>query len=88
LKAGLYQAIRTRFHGATETRGSRITARAEAGSVTVSYDYSLNGSENHARAAQALVDKFGWGKPHYGEYVGGVFGNDYYWVAVPEEESS
>lgn len=55
------QAIRTRYLGPTNYRGSRIKASAQAGSVTVSYDYALNIDGNHKAAAQALVDKLDWG---------------------------
>ena len=51
------QAIITKYLGPTNTRGSRIKATAWAGSVTVSYDYSLDTVGNHKAAAQALCDK-------------------------------
>lgn len=55
-----YQAITTRFHGPTNSRESRITARAAAGRVTVHYDHGLNQRTNHAVAAKALAEKCGW----------------------------
>jgi hypothetical protein len=70
------QAIRTRYHGATNTRGSRITAACEAGSLTLPRDYSLNIDQDYARVAQALAQRMGWA----GVYHGGSFGGDYYWV--------
>jgi hypothetical protein len=70
------QAIRTRYHGATNTRGSRITATCEAGSLTLPRNYSLDFDQDHARVAQALVERLGWS----GTYHGGGFGDDYYWV--------
>jgi hypothetical protein len=82
-QTSIYQAIRTRYHGPSDVRGSRIVARAEAGSVTVGYDHSLNLSENHAAAARVLIAKFGW--DGHGPYFGGVFNSDYYWVSVPSE---
>lgn len=72
------QAIRTRYHGATNTRGSRISAQCEAGRIYVPYNYSLNAFGNHADAAVTLLRKLGWP----GTYAGGCFGNDYYWTAV------
>ena len=54
------QAIVTSYYGPTNTRGSRVTARAQAGSVTVAWDYELDTAENHVRAAQALAAKYGW----------------------------
>lgn len=63
------QAIQTKYHGPTNTKGSKITARAEAGSVSVSYDHALNGQENHREAARALVAKLGWAD--HGQWHGG-----------------
>lgn len=77
------QAIRTRYHGPTDRKGSRFTASAEAGSVTVPYDYSLNNDKNHAKAAEALAMKLNWVKTpaeFRNTYVAGVFGGDYYFV--------
>lgn len=71
------QAITTRYHGPTSTRGSRITARASAGSVTLPYDHSLDGVDNHALAAHNLANKLGW----VGVWVGGMtHGSDCVWT--------
>lgn len=71
------RAIRTRYHGATNVKGSRISAcDSEGFRVILSYDHALNGDENHKRAAYALRDKMKW----RGEMVGGSFGHDMYWV--------
>ena len=56
------KAIRTKYHGPTDTRGSRIVATAEGGPkphrATVPYDH---GSDNpHRDAAVALCRKLGW----------------------------
>ena len=72
------QAIRTRYHGATNTRGSRIVAKCEAGTFSMPYNHALGTWENHATAAAILLKRLNWGKP----YAGGCFGNDYYWTAV------
>lgn len=73
------QAITTTYHGPTDTRGARITARAEAGSVTVRYDHALNGPDNHEAAAAALLKSLGW---EY-TYVGGTTHEGHMvWVAV------
>lgn len=75
------QAITTKYHGPTDRRGSRIIARADAGSVQFSYDHSLNVEGNHAAAAATLAAKLGW--TDAGELVGG--GNadgSYAWVFV------
>lgn len=54
------QAIKTRYLGPTDYRGARIKASAQAGSVTISYDYALNSDANHKAAAQALIDRLDW----------------------------
>lgn len=69
----MFQAIVTKYHGPTNTRGSRISATAEAGRIMLSWDYALNGSDNHKAAAQALVDKMGWTvEAGYPSLVGGA----------------
>jgi len=70
------QAIRTRYHGPTNVRGSRIIASCEAGRVIMDYNHALNLEGNHAAAARMLLDKFGW----KGVYHGGVFDHDYFWI--------
>ena len=54
------QAITTRYHGPTNYKGSRVIARAQAGSITMQWDDALNSDENHRAAAQALADKLKW----------------------------
>jgi hypothetical protein len=54
------QAITTKFHGPTDSRGARVSARAAAGRKTVSWDYASNSQQNHATAAQALAEKLNW----------------------------
>lgn len=81
--AGVYgrQAIVTRYYGPTNTRGSRVKATCDAGSLTVSWDYALDAPENHAAAVYALAHKLGWA----GEWIlGGMpqASRDAY-VAVP-----
>ncbi len=54
------QAIETKYLGPTDTKGSRVKATAQAGSITLSWDDALYIDANHAKAARALADKFGW----------------------------
>ena len=76
-----YQAIVTKFLGPTNVRGSRVKATADAGSITLSWDHSLNVEENHRRAAEALRDKLGWNQPFYGKlHMGGLPGSGYAFV--------
>jgi hypothetical protein len=58
----LRQAIVTRFHGPTDKRGKRVSARADAGTVIVSWHDELSVTENHTRAAATLAAKFGWAR--------------------------
>jgi hypothetical protein len=77
------QAIRTRFHGPTNTMGSRYSAQAEAGKKTFSADYSLAYQDNHKQAAYDFANSLNW--LERGETLeGGQFGNDFYWVIVPK----
>lgn len=52
------QAIQTKYIPATNTRGSRIKATCERGSVTIPYPDELSGHACHIAAADALVAKF------------------------------
>lgn len=55
------QAITTKFLGPTNHRGARIKASAQAGSVTVHYEYGADGVDGaHDIAAEALIRKLGW----------------------------
>lgn len=52
------QAILTKYLCATNTRGSRIKASCERGSITISYPDELSGDAVHIAAKDALVAKF------------------------------
>ncbi len=67
-----FQAIMTKYIGPSNVRGSRVKATAEAGSITLHWDDSLNSDKNHARAAEALANKFKWrGRWYMGGFNGG-----------------
>jgi hypothetical protein len=56
------QTITTKYHGATNTRGSRVSATSESGiRIYIAYDDALSSEDAHRVAAQALSDKLGWG---------------------------
>lgn len=56
------KAITTKYHGPTDTRGSRISATDGDGNrVTLPYDHSLSLGRNHDAAALALCARLGWG---------------------------
>lgn len=69
------QAITTKYLPATNYRGSRVKATAQAGSVTISFDLGLRDEDCHKEAALALCRKFGWegslimGTTHNGDNV-------------------
>jgi pyridoxine/pyridoxamine 5'-phosphate oxidase len=73
------QAIQARYLGPTNTRGSRIKAWAEAGSVTIDYPHELSGQACYRKAAQALADKFKWPDKYLGAQLPG---GDYVFVPV------
>lgn len=52
------QAIQTKYLPATNTRGSRIKATAERGSITISYPDELSGDAVHRHAVDCLIAKF------------------------------
>jgi hypothetical protein len=61
------QAIVTTYHGPTNTRGSRVKAKADAGSIWWNWDHALGIERNHRMAALNLAEKLGWS----GHWVGG-----------------
>lgn len=73
------QAIRTAFLGPNQRRGARISARCEAGHLSVPYDHGLSTADNHMAACVALMTKMNW---RHSPMVGGDFKGDTYWVFV------
>ena len=65
------QAILTKYIGPTNTRGSRIKATCDAGSIYIPYPHELSGQAVYREAAEALVKKLGWDSPYYGPLLGG-----------------
>ena len=83
-----YRAIRTRYVGPTNNRGSRVIADAgdRASRLTLEWDDRLNAEQNHAAAAVALTQKMGWVGEYYTPLVGGAFPDHYVWVFMPHPE--
>lgn len=50
-------AIVTKYIGPTNTKGKRIKASVGFRSITIPWDYSLDASDNHDRAAFLLLRK-------------------------------
>lgn len=76
------QAIEVKYHGPTDSRGSRWTATAEAGRYTMPYDYALTPADNAEKCAQGLLEKLEW------DYalVGGETKNAYVFVMIPKND--
>ena len=55
---GCQQPIFTKYLPATETKGSRVKASCERGSITLSWPCELGTQEAHCYAAQCLVERF------------------------------
>jgi hypothetical protein len=66
------QAIRTKYHGPSNVRGSRVSAQCDAARIIIGWDHRLNSDGNHANAAATLAAKLGWDKDAYGELIGGT----------------
>lgn len=49
------QAIQTKFLPATDTKGTRIRAKAYRDSLQVSYAYERSARDNHVAAARSLL---------------------------------
>lgn len=73
------KAISTRYHGPTNTRGSKITASDEDGNrVSIGYPHELSGEACHRKAAETLCAKMGW----TGNLIGGSTKRGYVFVFV------
>lgn len=69
--ANYRQSIVTRYHGPTNSRGSRVSAVSASGHrVTLHWDSALNTDENHTAAALQMAQKLGWS----GDWHGGALG--------------
>ena len=70
-----FQAIETKYHGATDTKGSIISATSASGiKVYIDYPHELSGVNCHAKAAEKLARKMEWLKPEEafdGKYIAG-----------------
>lgn len=79
------QAIETKFLGPTNTKGARIKASAQAGSVTIPFEYGPETDGAHDQALRALVAKLGWwGVWARGETADGT-GNVYVCISRPRD---
>ena len=78
------KAITTKYHGPTNTRGSRISAKAEGGNrISISYPHELSGEDVYRAAAEALCKKMNWP----GSLIGGGTEDGYVFVFGPGFDS-
>lgn len=73
-------AIVTKYHGPTDTRGSRISASATGHMVTVLWASDLDSEANHRAACKRLCDKLGWDEDRF--YGGAMDDGRWAWVPV------
>lgn len=77
----MMDAILTKYHGATNTKGARITARmVGVKTVTLPYPYEMNGRAAHTAAACAMMARAQW--PVNADYVVGDIPQGYVFVRV------
>ncbi len=73
----MHQAIETRYHGPTNTRPARVSARCDAGRIVLFWDHALGVVGNHRAAAVVLAMHLGWPTDMIG---GSLPGSGYAWV--------
>lgn len=75
------QAIQTKFHGPTHTKGSRIVAKCTAGTITVDYhsiEHARHEEDRHQLVAAMLQHKLGWNSDTYGGLISGQLADGTY----------
>lgn len=81
------QAIRVRYFGPTNVRGSRLKADCASASITIDYPHEYSGEECYRQACNALVAKCGWTeKAGYPKMVGGQLASGEYVFVFCERE--
>ena len=73
-------AIRSKFYGPTERRGSCVRALANGHRVGLPWDHSQDSEGNHRLAVVALCDKLGWDSDRF--YGGCLESGEWAWVPV------
>lgn len=78
------KAIRTKYHGPGNVRGSRISATDDDGNrVTIPYPHQLNSEDGHLLAARTLCRKMNW----TGKLVRGSLRDCYVFVWLDERDT-
>ena len=74
------KAIRTRYYGATNYKGSRLVATdGDKNRLSIGYPHQFTSAEAHELAAYLLMRKMQWNN----KLVGGEFERDQYWTMIP-----
>jgi len=63
------EAIVTKYHGSTNTKGARISASVSTKRVYIPYPHELHGSKAHEAAARALLVELGY--PEHSKLISG-----------------
>lgn len=78
------KAITTKYHGATDKKGSRISAHdMDGNTASIPYPHELSGEDVHRAAAVALCKKMGW----TGKMAGGSTKEGYVFVFTENPKS-
>jgi len=74
------QTIITKYHSATTNRDARISVRNSSSTKRMffPYDYSLEATDNHIKAAKYLLKMFRWD----GDWIGGQTENGMVFVST------
>jgi len=75
----MLQAIETKYHGPTNTRGARISATTASGvHKTFPYRHELNAEDNHTEACRLLTIHLAWNDR---QWFGGATKSGYVFVS-------
>lgn len=78
------QAITTTYHGATNTKPSKIIAKTASGiKLARSYEHGWTTEQNHEQAAYALAAKLNWTTEPGTLLGGGLSDSSEVWVMIP-----
>lgn len=76
------KAIETKFFGPSNIKGARIKAYdMDNNNIMIPYPYELSGENVHRKAAEALIQKMGWGRPG-DQLIGGETKTGYVFLIV------
>lgn len=73
-------AITSKYHGPTDTSGSKVRATVNGKSAAVPWASELDSEPNHRAAVVALCDKLGWDADRF--FGGAMTDGRWAWVPV------